>query len=285
MALTESAKIKALSSTPSEFKFNNSTKSIYTRGASIRFQNNTYINGTATCSSLTDELNGLIGEPLNQYNMFRIKNIVTNYVNEDSHNWIRYGATGTSGTSTIKWHSTDDAGTGSYYTGMADNIEVCSNSATGVVEILFNGMVIQESEEDRKKREKEERIIYKKGQIKSNLFIKTKSRARLIYKMPENEQVAIETLREIITETEFRKYLKFGFVLVKGKSGKTYQIFRNTSHTKVWSGGKLIEEICVKIADYNIPPTDNVIAVKTMLETSEEECYKLANVYKMERAA
>jgi hypothetical protein len=299
MALIEPAKIRALSSTPSGFKFNinSNTKDLYTTDASIMFQNNIYTSGTATCTSgtatctsFTDELNGLIGEPLNQYNMTRIKNIVTSHINlnEDAYDkgWIRYGTTGAP---TIKGDSTNDAGTGSYYTEMTDNIEVRSNSATGAVEILFSGNIIQESEEERKKREKEEKTANKiwqmRSRIRSNLFINIKSRAKLIHKIPENEQIAIETLREVITETEFRKYLKYGFVLVKGKSGKTYQIFRNTSHTKVWSGGKLIEEICVKIADYNIPPTDNVIAVKTMLETSEEECYKLANVYKMEKAA
>ena len=92
--------------------------------------------------------------------------------------------------------------------------------------------------------------------------------------------MAIETLREEITETEFRKYLKYGFVIAKGQSGKTYQIFRNQDHTKVWKGGKIIEEICVRIKDCKIPPTDNVIAFKNMVQIDEEEFRKMGNVYK-----
>lgn len=117
--------------------------------------------------------------------------------------------------------------------------------------------------------------------IKSNLTIIVKSRANVILQAPKNEQCAIETLREMITEVEFRKYMKYGFVLVKGKSGKQYQIFRNQSHTKVWYNGMLVEEVCVRIKDSKIPLTDNLIAFKTLIETNEEEFRKLGNVYKM----
>jgi hypothetical protein len=85
----------------------------------------------------------------------------------------------------------------------------------------------------------------------------------------------------MITEEQYRKYLKFGFILVKGQSGLTYQIFRNESHTKVWKNGKIIKEICVRIKDHNIPLTDNVIAFKTIIEASENQFYKMGNVYKM----
>lgn len=128
---------------------------------------------------------------------------------------------------------------------------------------------------------------YKKQQakikMKSNLVIHVKSRAvNLIPKdLPQNEQVAIETLREGITEAEFRKYMKCGFLLVPSKSGKIYQVFRNKSHTKVWKGGKLIEEICVRLKNVNVPPTDNVIAFRAMIQIDEEEFRKMGNLYKM----
>ena len=127
----------------------------------------------------------------------------------------------------------------------------------------------------------------KRQRIRSNLIINIKSRADLIINKntPENERRAIETLREEITESEFRKYIKYGFVLVNGQSGKTYQIFRNEPHTKVWKGGKIIEEICVRIRDRNIPPTDNIIAFKNIIQIDEKEFRKLGNVYKMNRAA
>jgi len=126
---------------------------------------------------------------------------------------------------------------------------------------------------------------YRVGFLK-NLTIIVKSRADIIGNVPKNEMTAIETLREMITETEFRKYMVHGFILVKGTSGKIYQIFRRTKHTKVWYKGQLIEEICVRIRfDQNVPLTDNVIAFKIMIETDEEEFKKLGNVYQMKEAA
>lgn len=101
----------------------------------------------------------------------------------------------------------------------------------------------------------------------------------------KEENVALETLREMITEAVFRKYLKYGYVVVKGASGDYYQIFRNRSHTRVWRGGKIIEEVCVRIADTSIPATDSVIAFITMIKASEEDFKKSGNVYKLARAA
>ena len=117
------------------------------------------------------------------------------------------------------------------------------------------------------------------------IFVKT--RANTIDKnIPKNEQVAIETLREMLTETEFRKYIKYGFILAKGKSGNIYQVFKNKSHTKVWKNGKVIEEVCVRIkSDQNVPPTDNVIAFKTMIETDEQDFKNIGNVYKYANVA
>jgi hypothetical protein len=91
----------------------------------------------------------------------------------------------------------------------------------------------------------------------------------------------MDTLREVISEEEFRKYLRYGFVLVRAKSGAVYQIFKNQSHTKVWVGGKMVEEVCIRIKDEAIPRTDRVVALKAIVETSEEEFKKLGNVYKM----
>lgn len=116
--------------------------------------------------------------------------------------------------------------------------------------------------------------------IRRNLTIIVKSRSELSYRYPKSEWRAIETLREMITEKEWRNYIKYGFLLVKGSSGKTYQIPRNKDHTKVWQNGRVIEEICVRIKDNNIPPTDNVIAFKVLIESDEESFKKLGNVYK-----
>lgn len=119
------------------------------------------------------------------------------------------------------------------------------------------------------------------GKLRSNLVIAVKSRVQEIHQEHPAENVALETLREFISEAEFRKYLRYGFILVKGQSGDVFQIFRNRSHTKVWRNGKVVEEVCVRIREVNVPPTDNVIAFRQIIQTSEVEFKKLGNVYKL----
>jgi len=117
--------------------------------------------------------------------------------------------------------------------------------------------------------------------MRRNMTIIVHSRAQPIRRAEDNEMTAIETLREMITEAEFRKYMTHGFLLVKGESGCVYQVFRNRSHTLVWEKGEVVEEVCVRIKDRKIPPTDNIIAFKILIETSEDEFRKLGNVYNM----
>jgi hypothetical protein len=125
----------------------------------------------------------------------------------------------------------------------------------------------------------------KRERLRNNLVIAVKSRATPLGNASGPELVALETLREMISESDFRKYLKYGFVLVEGSSGCTYQIFRDRAHTKVWRGGILLEEICVRIKDSNVPKTDNVIAFMTMVRTDEDAFKALGNRYKMYREA
>jgi hypothetical protein len=121
--------------------------------------------------------------------------------------------------------------------------------------------------------------------LRSNLAIIVKSRAELPGALSPAERTAMETLREVISEAEFRKYMRYGFVLVKGKSGDTFQVFRNRSHTKIWRNGQVVEEVCVRIQDSKVPPTDNVIAFRSIIQSDEEAFRKLGNVYKMKKAA
>lgn len=111
------------------------------------------------------------------------------------------------------------------------------------------------------------------------LEILVRSRHHMMRDVSPQERVALECLREMISEAEYRKYITHGFLLVKGDSGKTYQLYRENSHTKVWLHGKLLESLCVYIQEPGVPPTDNVIAFKTIIETDEEEYRRMANVF------
>lgn len=111
--------------------------------------------------------------------------------------------------------------------------------------------------------------------------ISPRSRAINLLEQTRPEAKAIETLRDEISEEDYRKFLKFGFILVHGQSHRVYQIFRNFSHIKVWENGKKVEEICIYIPDHKIPPTDKLIAFKLMIENDEKSFIKLGNVYRI----
>jgi hypothetical protein len=124
-----------------------------------------------------------------------------------------------------------------------------------------------------------------KKTIWENINVGVIHRSKIFHNLSSSEWQALETLREMITEKDFRKYLKQGFILVRGPSGLIYQVFRNNQHIKVWDKGNLIEEICVRIQSGDVPLTDNIIAFKTIIETDENEIHQLGNVYNMRKAA
>jgi hypothetical protein len=157
-------------------------------------------------------------------------------------------------------------------------IEGGISSAQDIWRIVNTGNIVQDVMGIR------ERTPDAMSRLDRKLYIHIKSRADYSYLKDYNpsERKAIDTLHEMISERDFRKYLTHGFILVPGRSGKMYQIFRSRPHTRVWSQGKMVEEVCVVIQDEGIPKTDKVIALKVMLETDEEEFRKMGNIYKMD---
>lgn len=98
------------------------------------------------------------------------------------------------------------------------------------------------------------------------------------------ERIAMELLREIVTEKEWRRYLKRRFIVVRDSNGRMYQVFRDKWHSIVWEGGKKVAEICSRLPA-TMPPTDNVIAFKTMIESDEGQFEKAGNVYRMAQSS
>jgi hypothetical protein len=93
-----------------------------------------------------------------------------------------------------------------------------------------------------------------------------------------SEKKAREALLSLIGAERFRRYLKNGFVSIRGRSGKIYQIFPGHKHTKVWLNGTHIEDQCVILVDHSLPPSDSVIMRMLMILDSEEEFRQVANV-------
>jgi hypothetical protein len=90
------------------------------------------------------------------------------------------------------------------------------------------------------------------------------------------EIVALQMLKGMLNEDEWKRYLRYGFVVVEGKSGLVYQVIRTEDHIKVFRRGSKVAELCIYIN--GVPPTDQVIAKKIMLECNEMGVWHDANI-------
>lgn len=97
------------------------------------------------------------------------------------------------------------------------------------------------------------------------------------------EMVALQMMKSMLNEEEWKRYLKYGFVVVHGKSGLYYQVVRNQDHVRVYRQGKKIAELCIYVP--GVPPTDQVVAKKVMLECSEMDVWHKANIWQHEWTA
>jgi hypothetical protein len=91
------------------------------------------------------------------------------------------------------------------------------------------------------------------------------------------EQKARDSLRDILSENDWRRYVTNGFVMVRGPSGKFYQVFANRSHTQVFEKGKNVASLCIH-SDASCPPTDHVINMKLLIEMDEALVWHGANI-------
>lgn len=93
-----------------------------------------------------------------------------------------------------------------------------------------------------------------------------------------SEIIALRLLRGMLNEEEWKRYLRYGFIIVRGESGLVYQIVRNQSHVRVYRSGTKVAELCIYVQG-NVPPTDSVIAKKVMVECSEKDLWHKANIH------
>jgi len=93
------------------------------------------------------------------------------------------------------------------------------------------------------------------------------------------EMKARATLRDMLSEKDYRKYLINGFVMVLGDSGKWYQIFMKQKHVRVYERGKFVKELCIHTSAKECPPTDHVLNLKIMVECDEQSIWDNSNLY------
>lgn len=93
----------------------------------------------------------------------------------------------------------------------------------------------------------------------------------------KEERKAMMTLRDLVSERQYRRYLTNGFIMVQGESGLYYQIFNDQRNIKVWKDNEVQYQICIH-TDRNCPPTDHVINCKMMIDFDEKEVWRGGNV-------
>jgi hypothetical protein len=89
------------------------------------------------------------------------------------------------------------------------------------------------------------------------------------------ERRARETMRRVLGNTEYRRFLAHGFVSVRGKSGLIYQIFTGHGITCVFKDGQIIERLCVVLRG-DFCPTDSLMMRYLMILNDEDQFRKLA---------
>ena len=95
------------------------------------------------------------------------------------------------------------------------------------------------------------------------------------------EKRARETMRRVLGEREFRRFMRHGFVSIHGKSGYDYQIFPGQGVTSVFNRGVLIERLCVVLRG-NFCPTDSLMMRYLMILNDEEQFRSFAIKHSVE---
>lgn len=119
----------------------------------------------------------------------------------------------------------------------------------------------------------------RRQQAPAIIVSKRSERSQSLFKnAAPGEIIALHLLRDMVGGDTFKKYLKYGFVTIKGNSGAEYQITRSSHIIKVRKNNKHTHSLCIYIKDQSIPPTDEVVAKILMCELDEEGLWDKANV-------
>lgn len=148
----------------------------------------------------------------------------------------------------------------------------------GTVRIYADGtdsLIVSTSSNDLLFYAKEHIRNINKQRLKDNLLIKVNHRQRPFISRSPAEEKARNTLRDMLTEQDWRRYITNGFVMVKGLH-YWYQIFPRAG-VNVYHEGKKINNICIHTDDV-CPPTDHVINMMSLIEYDETAVWRFGNV-------
>ncbi len=93
----------------------------------------------------------------------------------------------------------------------------------------------------------------------------------------QREERARETLRMMLGEDKYRRFLARGFVAIRAKSGLVYRLFPGYRQVEVYKLGVLIEKLCIVLRG-DFPPTDWLIMRYLLVLNDEADFRKRANL-------
>lgn len=93
--------------------------------------------------------------------------------------------------------------------------------------------------------------------------------------MDIRERRARQTLRRVIGDQAFRKFMRDGFITVVPKSGLTYKIRPGHGMTQVYDRGIMVDLLCV-VLQGDFPPTDSLLMRYLLILNDEGEFCKYA---------
>ena len=134
--------------------------------------------------------------------------------------------------------------------------------------------------EEAEREEREERERAEEAEFHRQLAAQREERRRQLAANLEAKRQAeqkAEWLLETLIGPQIDVYRKTGRVFVKGNNGTSYIVRKGMSLQKI-EPDKIVD-LCVLLnPKYKCPQTDNVIALKTLLENDEDHVLNLANV-------
>lgn len=93
------------------------------------------------------------------------------------------------------------------------------------------------------------------------------------------ETKARRTLKKLIGEKEYIRYLANECVQVFGKSGRMYKVYPGDRETEVYNKSGKIGRVCVVVGDSTIPPTDSILMRVAMIQSDECGFYDESNLF------
>lgn len=235
-------------------------------------------------------------EPVNRiWSPYRVDpggTLTTNSVYDTTSNWIWTTDTTTSTAATATWVNTTGNGvwTDTTTTGTGTWVYDGTNydyHDSWSVEAHPMPNLTPEQKEAIKREERRARFRARiRAQIEGGAPNIYDQRRRVDFsQVSQPEIVALQLLKKMLSEDDWKRYLRYGFIIVSSPiTGLDYQIYRGGGHIIVLRRGQRLAELCIHVSGAKCPPTDRVIGKKIMLEATELDVWHKSNVHACQEA-